>query len=158
MRGREITAFIEQIPEIASHFKGIYALDGLCTVTLRPFQFIIFNTSSLEGEGGPLHWCSLIKMHDSSVEIFNSLGSCHDSLYKANIRIPRVTHFYSNETPVQMPNSPTCGEFCLYFIVSRYYNMDLDFSEALECAFSADKQLNENKVKHFMETKDFPDF
>ncbi len=56
-----------------------------------------------------------------------------------------------NETPFQAQDSTACGEFCVYFAIHRYFDIDLDFGEIVRELFSNDFQANEGKVKDFVE-------
>ncbi len=55
-----------------------------------------------------------------------------------------------NTTALQPQESLLCGEFCIYFIVHRLFNADLEFDEFLNTMFTEDVNHNEDKVKEFM--------
>ncbi len=57
-----------------------------------------------------------------------------------------------NTTCLQPAESSLCGEYCVYFIIHRMYNYDLDFEDFLNSFFTDDVQNNEENVKDFLKT------
>ena len=104
-------------------------------------SFIFFSKASESGS----HWFVIFRESDETCEIFEPLGS-------GNIRsllsiIPRYCrHIEVNQEPVQSKTSTRCGEFCLFFILHRFYNLDLDFSTLINSIFSVNLERNESQV------------
>ena len=98
--------------------------------------------------GPGLHWLVVFRNSEDSYEIFDSLAQV-DSTY---IR----THFFSAgtyeyiETAVQPQLSAYCGQFSVYFIYKRLFDLDLTFEECCNEHFTADKVDNEKIVKEFI--------
>ncbi len=80
--------------------------------------------------------------------MFDSLGASPLFLKESLLKFRGTCHF--NETPFQAKESVACGEFCLYFIIQRYFNEDLDLQELLEEYFSSNFNENEKRVKQFV--------
>ncbi len=100
-----------------------------------------------EGEG--LHWFFLCHREQSHYEIFDSLGSNH--LYIRHILKNIKGYCDFNETAVQGEKSTSCGEFCVFFAIQRYFNEDLSLQELLEECFTTNTTQNEEIVKSFLQ-------
>ena len=85
-------------------------------------------------------------MSEDVVEIFDSLG-CNDS-FLGNIQLPAI--YQINLTAVQCSGSQLCGPFVIYFIILRYFNLDMELRDFLNCYFSLDCTQNEMNVKKFL--------
>ncbi len=55
-----------------------------------------------------------------------------------------------NVTKLQDETSVLCGQFCIYFIVQRLFNDDLEFAELLNEIFSENVVENEHSVQDFL--------
>ena len=55
-----------------------------------------------------------------------------------------------NRSRVQGQESDKCGEFCAYFILNRFANLDLDLSDLLNDIFEEDPKENEKNVVKFL--------
>ncbi len=80
------------------------------------------------------------------VEIFDSLGCSEDFL--GNLKLSAIYEF--NVTPVQCLGSQLCGPFVIYFIILRYFNLDLELVDFLNDYFCLDCGENEKNVKNFL--------
>ena len=56
-----------------------------------------------------------------------------------------------NENRFQSYRSDTCGEFCLYFLVERVLNDDIEFEDLLKEIFTVNLKTNEDRVQKFIE-------
>jgi len=85
------------------------------------------------------------------LECFDSLGIdlTKRELLKLNFRYKNVNKIEYNVTQVQSSLSDTCGYFVLYFIVNRFHNLDLSFSDLLNEIFVESQAKNETFVKEF---------
>ncbi len=81
-------------------------------------------------------------------EVFDSLGS-NERYIQQILKHVKGTCEY-NETAVQSKESKSCGQFCLYFVIQRYFNEDLDLEELLEDSFGTDCAKNEEVVLTFL--------
>lgn len=60
------------------------------------------------------------------------------------------TFFEYNMTPVQAKNSKSCAEFCIFFVVNRLMNLDLEFEDLVNDIFDVNCNKNEGTVQEFM--------
>ncbi len=98
--------------------------------------------------GAGVHWFVVHRRSAEAYEVFDSLGASGDFIKTA---LPRKGHCYYNETQVQAKESDNCGQFCVYFIIERFFNYDLPYSEVRSSCFSADPLKNEEEVAKFIE-------
>ena len=54
-----------------------------------------------------------------------------------------------NVTQVQSSLSDTCGLFVLYFLIHRFHNQDLSFTDLVNDIFVKDVEKNESLVRNF---------
>ena len=110
---------------------------------LKNRHFCIVNTAK-KGETGQ-HWFVVLK-HEKQYELFDSLGQGEKYLTELNIS-GKLTF---NTTVLQGSNTDTCGAFCLYYIVHRLLNFDLDFEEFMNDFFSASLSVNDRNIARFL--------
>ncbi len=97
-----------------------------------------------------LHWFCVLKNKNSETEIFDPLGSSIQDVadklkdLKGNVVV--------NTTCLQPATSSMCGEYCVYFVIHRMFNFDLEFEEVLNTVFTDNVQDNEENVRKFLET------
>lgn len=94
-----------------------------------------------------LHWFVISKI-GNIIELFDSLGSSEVFLEK----IPKYkcVAVELNETAVQGRESKQCGEFSLYFLHNRFYNLDISFDDLVNWIFSSNPAKNETLVLDFI--------
>ncbi len=92
----------------------------------------------------------MLRRHEDLFEVFDSLGITVEDVrrYFQN-QFHGVFEF--NESPIQSLDSSACGEFCIFYVIQRYFNEDLLMEEILEEWFSKDLNKNESIVKTFLE-------
>ncbi len=98
--------------------------------------------------GAGLHWFVICRPTEYCVEIFDSIGTSNE--FVANLPIPYSGHCEYNTTAVQPSTSANCGEYCVFFVCMRYFNLDLDFFEVLNEYFVENKEFNEREVLDFI--------
>ncbi len=94
-----------------------------------------------------MHWFVLHRKEKTYHELFDSLGSTATFVRKyfqnqKGLFDFNVTRFQSNE-------SVKCGQFCVFFIVERYFNQDIEFADLLEEIFTENVEENEKRVEDF---------
>ena len=144
----EFAEKLSHFPNLKKHFGGIFSADSL-PIKIKPKSFIICNTDVEKGPGK--HWYCVVKLNTSVLECFDSLGI--DSEKKLFLE----THFHQknikkvkfNVTQVQSSHSDTCGFFVLYFIINRFHNQDLSFTDLVNDIFVKDVDKNESLVINF---------
>lgn len=130
-------------------YKGSYSCDNTPN-SLRNREFFIINTDSSAGLGR--HWLCLVKISKQKVEIFNSLGTDDEAKQLYNnvcLKLPYVREAKFNLTQVQSSNTSTCGRFCIYFLIQRIFNFDIEFDELVNELFSDKTTENEERVEQF---------
>lgn len=98
-----------------------------------------------DGEG--IHWLTCVRYYDDTLEVFDSLGTTGHYVRKLFHNFTGTCEF--NEQQLQDSRSKTCGLFCLYFLVHRFYNIDFDLEEVLNEIFVVDTSVNEKFVESF---------
>jgi hypothetical protein len=147
MQASEFSDYFEDFIGLKQHFKGILSLDQIPT-RLSYKNFFICNTAKSTEIGE--HWFVIFKSQRNCLELFDSLGVTEEkeNAIVQNIRIN--TKFLTfNQTQFQSNDSISCGKFCIYFLIHRFHNLDLDFEEFLDEFFGPDTEVNENKVNKF---------
>lgn len=135
-------------------YKGSYSSDNTPS-SLKIREFFICNTDDSSGIGR--HWMSVVKVSQNEIEIFNSLGADSEAkrLYEQiGLKLPNITKIHFNQTQVQSSSTATCGRFCIYFLIERTYNFDMDFDELLNDIFVESTEENEEKVATFFREMD----
>ena len=88
------------------------------------------------------------KSSDEVTEVFNSLGTEKKFLTES---LEFKTFYEYNITAVQKSDSIQCGQFCIFFIVNRLFNLDVEFEDLINELFVADLEKNEQIVKDFIQ-------
>ena len=89
-----------------------------------------------------------LRRAENEFEVFDSLGTSTSYIEETFKNFKGYCSF--NETPLQAKESRACGEFCLFYVIQRYFNEDLDLQEILEEWFSFNLHENEIIVKDFL--------
>lgn len=147
MNASEFENYFKNLKSIRKQFSGVFSIDILPS-KLEIRHFCITNTDLSTGRG--IHWFAIIRYDKNTYEVFDSLGFDNDkvSRFKTYAKIDQEVVF--NKTPFQKQSSDTCGYFCLYFLVQRLHNYDLDFEDLLESIFKTeDLSFNEDIVIKF---------
>jgi len=106
---------------------------------------------SLAGNPG-LHWFAIFR-NDQTLELFDSGGADFEFVDSKIPRYGECNECEFNERFYQGQGTITCGDFCIYFILNRLYNLDLSFTDIMKYFFSRSPEVNEKKVKHFLENE-----
>lgn len=91
----------------------------------------------------------MLRVAPGELEVFDSLATNAEFIKKT---IPYQGKCVFNTQPVQEKRTFTCGPFCLYFLVNRLTNLDLEFSEFLDEFFEESRPENEKIVASFMKS------
>ena len=121
MRASEFLTLLDHVPTVKNRLRKIVSIDQIPR-TLKVRHFLIINTDVSSKPGR--HWFIILKVAAKHYELFDSLGSSNSYVRQ---HIPYSGICQVNETPVQKQSSSSCGEFCLYFIIHRLFNLDLSF-------------------------------
>ena len=89
----------------------------------------------------------LLRITQEEYEIFDSLGTS-DEYVLQNIHFLGDCHL--NTTILQDETSISCGQFCIFYIIHRLHNLDLDYSSFLNDFFSENVGINEERVSTFL--------
>jgi hypothetical protein len=155
MRGSEFQNYFEKIPIVNKQFLKITSIDEI-PKDIKEKHFVISNLSPSNELGS--HWITLIQSEKNTLEIFNSLGMNSIDRLQPYLKTRKKVNVIFNEQPFQSKESTSCGFFCIYFIVHRILNLDMSFEHLLEHIFSANCEINENKVVNFCRNLNIGDF
>ena len=149
MLSSEFAEKLSQFPNLRKHFNGVYSADTI-PIRLRNKSFIICNTDIEKGSGK--HWYCIVKLKNSVLECFDSLGidSEKKTFLKSHLNQKNIQKIKFNVTQVQSSVSDTCGHFVLYFIVHRFHNQDLTFTELVNNIFEKNVEKNESLVSNYI--------
>lgn len=148
MISSEFALKLQSFPHLEKCFAGIYSSDTI-PKNIKKNSFIICNTDTAQGRG--IHWYCVLKIDPLALECFDSLGIKNEKkeFLKKKFHFRNIDRIKFNTTQVQSSLSDTCGYFVLYFLIHRFHNKDLSFSEILNEIFVSSVEENENKVKDF---------
>ena len=148
MFASEITRICQSHPMLKTHFAGTFALNELKSKSLKLYQFGIWNSSdTLPG----IHWRGIVKRDEHLIELYDSLGINKEESNQLLWNVDKTSRAISNSTRLQPPGSDNCGKFCIYFILNRYLDWDLEFNDLLNELFSLDQNDNDKKVLAFLQ-------
>ena len=148
MLSSEFENHLTCFPQIQKRFQGIYSSDNL-PKQIKKNSFIICNTDTSKGYGK--HWYCIIKFEPSVLECFDSLGidEVKKKFLSDHFHLRHVSKIKFNVSQVQSSSSSTCGKFVLFFLINRFHNKDLNFSDLLNEIFTNSQSENEQKVESF---------
>jgi hypothetical protein len=146
MNSSEITNQLLKFPNIEKKFQGIFSADNL-PKHIKNKHFIICNTDLSSGEGK--HWYSVVKISSNTLEIFDSLGIQQEKkhIIQNSFRQKSIEKIKFNVTQLQSSSSTTCGQFVLFYLINRYHNLDLNFTDLINEIFVLSENENEEIVK-----------
>lgn len=133
---------------VKKYFIGVYPIDRVPRV-LKNEHFLICNTDTSNNEGQ--HWFAVYR-NGTLLECFDSLGITAERKQSLEIvfKLKGINKIIFNTTQLQASDSASCGQFCIYFIVERLHNKDLNFSELLDECFDVNVTKNEKTINMFM--------
>jgi len=148
MLSSEFSKKLINYPHLQNKLQGIYSSDNL-PKRIKKGYFIICNTDTSKGIGK--HWYCVVKLSSYVLECFDSLGINEEKkiFLRHNFHQNYISKIKFNLTQVQTSDSNTCGFYVLYFIVNRFYNQDLSFSDLLNEIFVSSNTKNEELVCKF---------
>ena len=88
-----------------------------------------------------------MKTDNGEYELFDSLGTTEAYVTQT---VPFQGDCEFNTTPLQEESSSTCGEFCVFYICHRLFNLDLDYVTFLNDFFSDTCSENETRIATFL--------
>lgn len=147
MNGSQFNEYIKHFPSIQNHFKGVFSID-LLPSKLEIKQFCIINSDVSSGFGK--HWFALLRYDKNLYELFDSLGFNDHKIFDLKRHCQITEEIVYNKTQFQKNDTNTCGNFCVYFLIERLHNYDMDFDDLLENIFLTDNlDYNEQTVRQF---------
>ena len=125
-------------PVLAPVMKGVFPSDKLPIVDTYP-SAMIANTDPYDEPG--MHWIAMYFVSPDESEFFDS--------YSMDGYILRGATYY-NDKPMQGLTSDVCGDYCLFYLLHRARNVDLN---SIQTKFKRyDSQWNDAQVAHFVHT------
>ena len=107
---------------------------------------MIANTDPHDQPG--THWIAMYFVSPDESEFFDSYGFPAES-YGMDGYILRGTTYY-NDKPMQGLTSDVCGDYCLFYLLHRARNVDLN---TIQTKFQRyDSQWNDSQVAQFVHT------
>ena len=92
-------------------------------INIQRGQFIISNTDTSDGPGK--HWVTFYFALKGPDNFFDSLGK-NPEYYRVGFEDVLRRPYRMTYDEIQAPNSDTCGEYCVYYIMERFKGMTLD--------------------------------
>ena len=138
------TEFDLYFKNVKNFYLGCFSADNY-PQNLKTFQFFVVNKDKSFEKGS--HWM-VVFLGDKNIEFFDSCGS-NESFVKHFLKFNKQFVCVFNDTPVQESNTNTCGEYCIYFAISRLSNIDQSFGKVMNICFSHELEKNNQKVLQF---------
>lgn len=139
MYGFQIAKLLSRVDHIYKNLDGIVSLENLPKhVQIR--KFLIINNKQ--------HWLLLFRKSRHHFEIFDSLGQITADFVKKHF--PYYCNYDFNTTQLQSDTSKTCGNFIIYTITHRLFNLDLSYGDFLNTFFLDRCEANEILVQQFI--------
>ena len=130
-------------PILASVMKGVFPSDKLPVVNKYP-SALIANTDPHDQPG--THWVAMYFVKPDESEFFHSYGFPPET-YDMDIYVLRKTTYF-NDKPLQGLTSDVCGDYCLFYLLYRARNEDLN---TIQTKFKRyDSQWNDAQVAQFV--------
>ena len=147
MQSSEFDSYFKHFPYLHERFSGIFSIDTV-PKKLKNRHFCIVNTDISSKNGS--HWFTILHHNKLSYEIFDSLSVNLDKekLLKTYLKF-NTNYLDVNETQFQPNDSISCGKYCIYYIIQRMYNLDLDYCDFLCETFDSDLSKNEKLISEF---------
>ena len=132
-----------------NHFCGIFAANTIPR-HLKNGHFMIINTDESTGKGK--HWYAIVRLNNL-IECFDSLGIANPDkkeFITKHFKSRGINSFTFNTTQLQPSMSVVCGQYVLYYLFERYFNIDMNFDDLLNEIFSENLESNEMVVQKFV--------
>lgn len=147
LKGNQFEQYFKKIYHVFQLFSGVVAIDEIPR-NIKVRHFIVCNLSPAHLSGS--HWLIILRKSNSVLEIFNSLGTSSLDFFRPYFNFQREFQINFNKECFQSDTSNKCGYFCIYFIVFRILNYDMDFQDVLEDIFyTRDLIKNDEIVSQF---------
>ena len=119
-------------------FSGLFHVNEI-PKKIQTHKFLVVHDSN--------HWGVIHKNLLKEIELFDSIG--RDSpLAKAVMKhFDGVKIFTCNQIQLQTNKSALCGEYVIYFIIKRFYDSDIWFSDFINLYFSTNEEKTRKSVK-----------
>lgn len=147
MNTLQLIQVMEHDKKSNNKFCGVYPSDLLPLKIERYPCGIILNTDSHTEKGS--HWLAMYFPSKGRGEFFDSYGN-RPEFYKNTIEQwlnKHSSNWTYNHRCLQSLNSSTCGQFCLYFIISRNHGKSFP---AIVNSFSDNTTINDHRVNVFV--------
>jgi hypothetical protein len=118
MNGEQIATLILSDHAARRTFAGVFARDEIPKLPRDarryPLSFVV-NTERLHEDGE--HWVAVYYTSPNGGEFFDSFGRSPVTLGFTRTRLPGISRW--NKIKLQSARSGVCGQYCVYFIVTR---------------------------------------
>ena len=130
-------------PILASVMRGVFPSDKLPIVNEYP-SALIANTDPHDQPG--THWTAMYFVTPDESEFFDSYGFPPETYDMDEYVLRESTYF--NDKPLQGLTSDVCGDYCLFYLLHRARNVDLNTIQAKFKRY--DSQWNDAQVAQFI--------
>ena len=130
-------------PILASVMRGVFPSDKLPIVSEYP-STLIANTDPHDQPG--THWIAMYFVTPDESEFFDSYGFPPETYDMDEYVLRESTYF--NDKPLQGLTSDVCGDYCLFYLLHRARNVDLNTIQAKFKRY--DSQWNDAQVAQFI--------
>ena len=132
-----------QDPVLSPIMRGVYPSDKLPIMKTYP-SCLIANTDPHDRPG--THWVAMYFVSPCESEFFDSYGFPPETYHMDGYILREETYF--NDKPMQGLTSDTCGDYCLFYLLHRARNVDLN---TIQAKFRRhDSQWNDAQVAQFV--------
>jgi hypothetical protein len=147
MQSSDFETYFKHFPYLNERFTGVFSIDNV-PKKLNYRHFCIVNTDVAKENGS--HWFTILRHNKLSYEIFDSLSINSEKENNLKHFLKFNSDFLEvNDSQFQLNDSISCGKFCIFYIIKRIYNLDLDYCNFLCETFDSDLSKNETLVNNF---------
>lgn len=111
-------------------------------------DFFVVNKDSSNQIGS--HWMAVYYNNDI-VEFFDS-GGTNEKTVASFLSFDNKLECVFNETSIQPPDTNTCGEFSVYFLLNRVQDCKITYKKFLNKHFNLDLNKNNEIVSSYLKT------
>jgi Ulp1 protease family, C-terminal catalytic domain len=143
MNTKQINTILKKNKFSKMKFGGVYSSN--CLPLIAKFNGYIINLDENSERGS--HWVAIYFTNERKAEYFDSYGLPPFLPNILTFLNRNSTSWIFNVKTLQNENTVVCGQYCIYFILHKCHNINLN---NIVNAFNSSKNMNDKKVYKFV--------